>query len=500
MKSRKKVELRSDQLLPHSVEAEEAVLGSILVNPDCLDEVLQHMSPGDCFIVRHEWIMEAMLSLVEQGIGIDHLTVSQELESRGKLADTGGFVYLVALINKTPSSLNAGGYAKLVSRMAYRRNLIYACQDIARLAHSDETDISEIHDRATERFNRVGGRAILTYHSARALFGGFVDVMIQRARDAQNGRPHVGLSTDIPEWDVIFDGDFGPGAYSIVFGPTGIGKSFALVQMALAAAKQGMPVVYITLENLDDSIRDRMVAVESGVPLTVIRTAMWNGKPIPSDMLTRTLEISASMDHLPLEVVSHLNTSQEIGDHLKAATIRHGRPGICFVDTLNELADAAKKDSRYENLTKASALMLQIMRRTGWGIVSAAQMGLKLDAGMSWDTAKDAAFPTKHSLEGARTIVQHVANLIGVYSSDYIAKEIHDDNYFDDECPRGQVLFVKVKGRDTRPDLDGLVRWHPGIPRFESKSTPPAGAMVARAGGLVPQWSRDDDLIDMEVG
>lgn len=134
------------------------------------------------------------------------------------------------------------------------------------------------------------------------------------------------------------------------------------------------------------------------------------------------------------------------------------------------------------------------------GMVAAAQQGLKLEAGMGWETAKDAAFPTKHSLEGARTIVQHVANLIGIYSSDYVAKEIHDDGYYDDECPRGQVLFVKVKGRDTRPDLDGLVRWHSGIPRFESKSTPPAGWMLSRATpGYVQMSHPDDDLIDMET-
>lgn len=494
MSASKSSDLRSDQLAPHSIEAEEATLGAILVNPDCLDEVLQHVSPDDFFIVRHAWILEAMLNLSDQGIPLDEVTLCQELETSGRLAEIGGLAYILALINKTPHSLNAGGYAMLVSRMAYRRRLIDACQDIARLAHSDETDISEIHDRATERFNQVGGHAILTYHSAHTLFGGFIDDIMQRTRDAENGRPQLGLSTGISEWDVIFDGDFGTGTYSVVFGPTGIGKSWALVQMALAAAKQGTPVVYITLENLDDSIRDRMVAVESGIPLTYIKTA-----DMDSGTLTLSLETASRLSHLPLEVVSHISTSQEIGDHLKAATIRHSRPGICFVDTLNELADAAKKDSRYENLTKASALMLQIMRRTGWGMVAAAQQGLKLEAGMKWETAKDAAFPTKHSLEGARTIVQHVANLIGIYSSDYVAKEIHDDGYFDDECPRGQVLFVKVKGRDTRPDLDGLVRWHPGIPRYESKSTPAAGAMVARAGGVTRAWLPDDDLIDAEA-
>jgi replicative DNA helicase len=495
--SSKTVTLRSDQLAPQDIEAEQATLGAILVNPTCLDEVLQRISPDDFFIIRNGWILDAALSLKERGIDIDYLTISHELDVAGRLAECGGQSYLLELVNRTPSSLNAGGYAQLVAEMAYRRRLIDAGQTIASLAHSDDTGLTQIHEQVGALLNHLSGKMIRTYQPAGTLFGEFLDDLMQRVRDAENDRPHLGLTTGLPEWDHIFDGDFMPGTYSVVFGPTGIGKSWALVQMALAAAQQ-VPVVYVTLENLEERIRERMVAVTSGVPFTFIRYGMVNGKPMGSEMMTLCMQTASDLSHLPLEVVGHINSAQEIGDHLKAATIRHGRPGICFVDTLNELADSQRRDTRYENLTKASALMLRTMRQTGWGIIAAAQQRLELTAGMKWKAAKNAAYPTKHSLEGARTIVQHVANLIGIYSPDYVAREIHNDDYEDFECPRGQVLFVKVKGRETRPDMDGLVLWNSGIPRFESKGNVVKVDLPDYIGSHAQVSCPEDDLIDME--
>lgn len=495
--SNKSAPLNAEQLAPHNIEAEEATLGAILVNSSCLDEVLHRVSPGDFFVVRNGWILDAILSLKERGIDIDYLTVAHELGIAGRLAECGGETYLLGLVNRTPSSLNAGGYAQLVAEMAYRRRLIDAGETIANLAHSDDTGLTQIHEKVGALFNHLSGKMIRTYQPAGTLFGDFVDDLMQRVRDAEDDRPHMGLTTGIPEWDHIFDGDFQTGTYSIVFGPTGIGKSWAMVQMALAAASQ-VPVVYVTLENLEERIRERMVAVSSGVPFTFIRYGMVNNKPMDSEMLTRCMQTASDLSHLPLEVVGHVTTSEEIGDHLKAATIRHGRPGICFVDTLNELADAQRRDTRYENLTKASALMLRTMRQTGWGMIAAAQQRLELTAGMKWKAAKNAAYPTKHSLEGARTIVQHVANLIGIYSPDYVAREIHNDDYEDFECPRGQVLFVKVKGRETRPDMDGHVLWNSGIPRFESKGKVIKVTLPDYIGSHVQvSYPDDDDLIEV---
>src|SRR5690606_30327840 len=111
-------------LAPHSVEAEEAVLGSVLVNPGWMVELASIVRPEDFFIVRHRWVWDAMATLHERREPIDYLTVTHELESMGRLADIGGAAWLLGLVNKTPSSLNADGYAAIVERHAVRRRLL----------------------------------------------------------------------------------------------------------------------------------------------------------------------------------------------------------------------------------------------------------------------------------------------------------------------------------------------------------------------------------------
>src|SRR3990172_7536370 len=98
------------QVMPHSREAEEAVLGSILINPEAYYDVAPILQPEDFFINRHRWIWEAFTRLHEQRRPIDFLTVTEDLERVGQLADIGGPAYLTSLINSVPTSLNAESY------------------------------------------------------------------------------------------------------------------------------------------------------------------------------------------------------------------------------------------------------------------------------------------------------------------------------------------------------------------------------------------------------
>ncbi|HEY6018817.1 MAG TPA: DnaB-like helicase N-terminal domain-containing protein, partial [Candidatus Paceibacterota bacterium] len=96
--------------IPHSREAEEAVVGAVLINPEAYYDVAQFLSPDDFYIHRHKWIWEAFTSLHEQRIPIDLLTLSEELDRKNQLAEIGGPAYLTSLVNQVPTSLNAESY------------------------------------------------------------------------------------------------------------------------------------------------------------------------------------------------------------------------------------------------------------------------------------------------------------------------------------------------------------------------------------------------------
>jgi len=514
--SQMSTELGDTPLVPHSVEAERAVLGSILVDPDTLPVAMAHVTAEDFFLIHHDWIFGVMIDLREQGMPIDLMIVTQALEQRGRLTELGGAAYLTGLFVQSTSSVNVEGYARIVANMAYRRRLIEFASHVARLAHSDETSLNDIHNEISRDLGALAGPLVKVFSPAHAMMSSFIDDLGKKLAEAHAGKPRRGRSTGISEWDPVFGGDLREGMYNLIFGPTGIGKTWALAQIALSIARE-CPVVYITLETTGEQLRERMVALESEVPYSFVRSGIVNGKPMDEDMQGRCYEAASRISELEMEVVDYAVSAGEIHRHLVGATLRYGRPGMCIVDTLNQLADTRGKDSRYENLTKASAMLLQITRLTGWGVLASAQQRNDLESGMNYEAAKEAAWPTRRSLEGARTVIQHARNVIGLYSSDYVAREIRSEGegyqaWDRQDCPIGHVLFVNVKANDNDGEGEACLFWKKGIPKYVGAPLPmgrPAAQQSLEAAksrviakdnaGLIPK-PKDRDMILDDLG
>ncbi|MDH3944653.1 MAG: replicative DNA helicase, partial [Anaerolineae bacterium] len=138
----------SPQTVPHSREAEEAVVGSILINPEAYFDVAQFLNAEDFYIHRNQWIWQAYARLLEARQPIDMLTVSESLEQAGQLAEVGGTAYLTALVNNTPTSLHAEAYGRIVEQTAMRRRLIQAANKIAKVAYQEDMHIETAIDEA----------------------------------------------------------------------------------------------------------------------------------------------------------------------------------------------------------------------------------------------------------------------------------------------------------------------------------------------------------------
>src|SRR5512146_1088866 len=132
--------------VPHSREAEEAVVGAVFINPEVYYDVAQFLSADDFYIHRHKWIWEAFTSLHEQRIPIDLLTVADELDRRGQLTEIGGPAFLTSLVNQVPSSLNAESYGRIVEGYAVRRKMINAANQIASIAYNERTSVDDLMD------------------------------------------------------------------------------------------------------------------------------------------------------------------------------------------------------------------------------------------------------------------------------------------------------------------------------------------------------------------
>lgn len=132
------------QSQPFNQQAEEAVLGAVLINPDVFTELAQILQPEYFYIIRNGWIWQAYVSLNIRQEPIDLLTVSEELERHNQLIEAGGQPYLVSLVNQTPTSINAEAYAKIVEDNFIRRRLLATANEMARMAFNPEKSVENI--------------------------------------------------------------------------------------------------------------------------------------------------------------------------------------------------------------------------------------------------------------------------------------------------------------------------------------------------------------------
>jgi len=149
-----------DRLPPHSLEAEQSVLGAILIDRETIIEIAEFLQPVDFYRQAHGTIFKAMLELFERREPVDLVTVAETLERSEDLEQIGGRAYLSQLSNQTPTAVHAVQYARIVERKAVLRNLIGAAGKIAGIGYEDPVEIQEAIDRAESELFRVSNRRV----------------------------------------------------------------------------------------------------------------------------------------------------------------------------------------------------------------------------------------------------------------------------------------------------------------------------------------------------
>lgn len=254
--------------LPYSAEAEQAVIGSILVNPAAFYGIASFLKPDDFFMLRHKYIWQAFAKLTERGESVDYLTLSQELKTADNLADIGGAAYLTTLINNTPDSTHADVYAQIVNRTATRRRLLSAADAIKALAMNEELSTEEVERQATMNIMNVHTSAITAFTPMRAA----VNDHFQRTEIAmESPNEMLGIPTGFKELNKYLRGWRKKKLY-VIAGRPGMGKSSFLMSELMSMARLGLPVALFTQEMGVEEVTDNIIAAEMGVNVDAIAT------------------------------------------------------------------------------------------------------------------------------------------------------------------------------------------------------------------------------------
>lgn len=276
----------NDTLIPHSVEAEEAVIGSILINPDAYYDVAQFLRGEDFYIHRNRFIWEAINRLHEQRTPVDFLTLTEELDRAGQLAEIGGPAYLTGMINQVPTSLHAVSYAHIIEQTAVRRRMLEAANKVAKLAFEEGSALDTVLDESEKAIFAVSDR--LLAHDVKPFSQVLSELYDQVELRSQNAGL-FGVPTGFTDLDRILQG-MQPSDLLIVAGRPGMGKTSLLLSIVKYAAQAHKKhIAVFTLEMSSEQLAQRLVAQETGIDMQRMRSGKLEEEEWP--LFTHAVEV-----------------------------------------------------------------------------------------------------------------------------------------------------------------------------------------------------------------
>lgn len=303
--------------VPHSREAEEAVLGSVFINPEVMDELFDILQPMDFYIHRHGWVWEAMVYLYVERLSIDLLTVADHLDAIGQLDEVGGRAYLTALVNQVPTSLNAEEYARIVESHSVRRQMIETANKIAALAYNEKIPFEKFLSDIDALLEKRPTSTKTTIQTA-------ADSALELQERIESGKQTaIPLGLSVPDADF---GGFPIQAVSMFMGDFSSGKTALLLQACEQLNFSGERALYVTLEEPGWKMVSRRVFSNAGVEPVEFR----RGLLTPGQKALLKDEIKAYMGtHSKLAFDHQARTVQGI-----RRSVRQHRAKLVIVDDL----------------------------------------------------------------------------------------------------------------------------------------------------------------------
>ena len=363
---------RTARIPPHNLEAEESLLGAMLLSRDAIASGVEIVGADDFYKPAHGHIFDAITSLYGQGEAVDPVTVAETLRRAGLLDAIGGTATLVTLQARTPAIASAVRYARIVEEHALLRRLIGAAGEIAEMGYEPTDDVTGVVDRAESLVFDVAQRRVTdsTADIRELVMGGLdrIEALYER------GESITGLPTGYLDLDEMLSG-LQPSNLVIVGARPSMGKTSFALGMAVHAALAARPVLFFSLEMSQIELAQRLLCAEARVDAMRIR----NGKLHESDWSKishaagRLAEAKLFVDDNP-----HL-TVMEIRAKARRLKSRLGDLGLVVVDYLQLMTGRTSAENRQVEVSEISRGLKILARELETPVVALSQLSRNLE-------------------------------------------------------------------------------------------------------------------------
>ena len=444
-----------EKLPPHDSDAEENVIGSLLVDGTAIYKIAASLQPQDFYTEQNSLVYEACLALYQRDEAIDQITVAQELARRGKLEVCGGAAYLSHLVSIVATSLHIEHYAQIVSRLSLMRRLINAGSQIAAIGYEADPDVEAALSRAEDALFRLRhgqGQRDLT-HIRQVLDKYFETPSPETVGSAEPIHHVLSGYSKLDE----FLGGFQRSDLVIVAGRPSMGKtSFALSLATNAAVEQGACVALFSLEMAREPLVLRMLSSQSGVDSRRLRLGLQNEAEEKRVMeaIGVLSEAPIYMDDSPmLRVVEMRSKARRLGFERNIDLI--------IVDYLQLMQGDTRSENRVQEVSYISRSLKAIARELNVPVLAVSQLSRAPQFRASHK-------PLLSDLRESGSIEQDADQVLFIYRDDYYypTREEWENQFPDKEYPQGIANIIVAKHRNG-PTGEIDLRFLPKMAKFE---------------------------------
>ena len=360
------------KVLPQNIEAEQSVLGGILIDNEALPKVLEIIEPNDFYRDNHKKIFLAFLELFENNIPLDIITVTELLQKKGELTNIGGATYLASLVDSVPTTANITHYAKIIKEKSILRSLIAKATDIVNLGFEASEDVAEILDKAEEAIFSITQQRIQTsYYSIKEI----IKQTFEAIEELSSKKDSVtGIPTGFIDFDRLTAG-LQPSDLIIIAGRPVMGKtSFTLNIAQHAAIRAGVPVGFFSLEMSKEQLALRMLCAEARINSQKIRSGFLSER----DWL-RLTDAAATLSEAPIFIDDTPALSVlEIRAKARRLKSEHN-VGLIIVDYLQLMKGKGKVDTREREISEISRSLKALAKELNIPVVAVSQLNRRVE-------------------------------------------------------------------------------------------------------------------------
>ncbi|MCX7795932.1 MAG: replicative DNA helicase [bacterium] len=394
---------------PHNLEAEESVLGAMLLSRDAIAQVIEILDSRSFYRRAHRDIYEAIIELFESGEPVDIISVSDHLSKKGLLESVGGYTYLSSLLNKIPTPSNAAYHAKIVQEKAILRELIEAGIKIKELAEEESDEVPVIMDKAEQLIFAVTQRKVFQYFIPlkEELFNVFELIEVRSRKHSYLS----GIPTGFEEFDKL-TGGLQYSDFIVIAGRPSMGKTAFCLNIAHhVGVNLKLPVAVFSLEMSSEQVAMRMLSSEAGIPYYKLRV----GDLSETEWRRITTGINA-LAEAPIYIDDSPNISV-LEMRAKARRLKSEVGlSLIIIDYLQLMSSGARMENRVQEISKISRDLKAMARELNVPVVTLSQLSRAVEQ-------RQDKRPQLSDLRESGAIEQEADLVLFLYREEYYNKE-----------------------------------------------------------------------------